>query len=241
MSRIQLAKDEEALENWPAAMPFHTVVLALLGAAVGAGAAVLLLPALAGSLLGPTPTAFWYLARASGLVAYGLLWASMVLGLSLTSRTARIWPGGPAAFDLHQHTSLMGLAFALFHGLILAGDRYINYSLRQLIVPFASAGYRPLWVGLGQVAFYLLAVVGLSFYARRSIGNRLWRSIHYLSFGVFALALIHGLMSGTDTAAPLASTLYWASGGSLLFLTCYRVLVQATVSSAGASRANVAS
>ncbi len=220
---------DEQLEALMPAMSFGTLLLMLLAVAAGAFAAGVALPALlpgwTASLLGSAPKAYWYLSRSSAFVAYALLWLSMALGLIITNKLARVWPGGPTAFDLHQYASLLGLAFALFHGLILTGDHYINYSLAQVLTPFASANYRPLGVGLGQIGFYLLGIVGLSFYVRRAMGHRLWRLIHYLSFVVFLLALAHGLMSGTDTAALWARNLYWASGASLVFLTIYRVLV----------------
>ncbi|MBL8096506.1 MAG: ferric reductase-like transmembrane domain-containing protein [Anaerolineales bacterium] len=217
------------LDTLPPAMAFQTLLLLLLAVVVGAIAGALVLPqwapALSETLLGPAPKAYWYLSRASAVVAYVLLWMSIILGLTLTNKMARIWPGGPVVFDLHQHTSLLGLAAALFHGLILMGDRYIAYSLTTVLTPFASVDYRPFWVGLGQIGFYLLALVGLSFYARKWMGPRLWRVVHYLSFGVFALALLHGIMAGTDTAAPAVAFMYWASGGSVVFLTLQRVLV----------------
>ena len=125
---------------------------------------------------------------------------------------------------MENYSSLLGLGFALFHALILMGDHYINYSLGQVLLPFASAGYRPLWVGLGQIGWYALVVVSLTFYIRRKIGHRLWRLIHFLSYAMFALALIHGLMSGTDSSAVWARGMYWASAASLLFLTVYRLL-----------------
>jgi predicted ferric reductase len=220
-----VANDLDALQ----AMPFHTLVLTLIAVGVGVFAAVVVLPTwlpgLSRSLLGAEPKAYWYLARSSAFVAYGLLWLSMVFGLLMTSRTARAWPGGPAAFDLHQHASLLGLAFALFHGLILLGDHYIQADLRQVLVPFAYNGYSPLWVGLGQVGIYMMALVGLSFYLKGQIGRETWRAIHFMSFAMFILALIHGIKSGSDSGLPLIQGLYWFSGGSVLFLTVYRVLV----------------
>jgi predicted ferric reductase len=224
-AKIPTSDEYDAL---PPAMAFHTLAIMLLAVVVGAIAAVVVLPAwlpgLSSSLAGSQPKAYWYLSRASAFVAYALLWLSMAMGLIITNKLARVWPGGPTAFDLHQHASLLGLAFALFHGLILLGDRYANYTVSQLLVPFASSNYRPVWVGLGQIGFYLLAGVGLSFYVRRRIGQRRWRMIHYLSFAVFALALVHGLSSGTDSALPWVRSIYWVSAGSLLFLTFYRVL-----------------
>lgn len=218
----------ERLESLPA-MPFHTLLLTLIAVGVGVFAAVVALPTwlpgLSASLLGAEPKAYWYLSRSSALVAYGLLWLSMVFGLLMTNRISRAWPGGPAAFDLHQHASLLGLAFALFHGLILMGDRYIQADLRQILVPFAYEGYNPLWVGLGQLGVYLMALVGLSFYVKGMIGRTAWRLIHFTSFAMFALALAHGVWSGSDSGLPWVRGFYWLSGGSVLFLTAYRILV----------------
>jgi predicted ferric reductase len=217
------------LDNMPSAMEPSTLLLLLLSVVFGAGAAVIVLPvwmpSLNASLFGEHAKAFWYLARSSGFVAYGLLWLSMMLGLLITNKMARLWPGGPVAFDLHQHASLLALAATLFHALILMGDSYINYTMVQLLVPFASEGYRPLWVGLGQVAFYLLAIVSLSYYVRKMIGRKVWRLLHFLTFSLFVLALVHGVTSGTDSDTFWAQALYWGSGGSVLLLTIYRVLI----------------
>lgn len=218
----------EASDELPPAMAPQALLGLLLSAVIGAFAAVVVLPTwlpgLSNSLLGPEPSAYWYLARSSAFVAYGLLWLSMLFGLLMTSKLSRAWPGGPTAFDLHQHTSLLGLAFALFHALILLGDRYVAANLAQILVPFAYQGHAPLWVGAGQLALYALAVVGLSFYLKERIGRRLWRLIHFVSFAVFALALVHGIWSGSDSGTWWARALYWLSGGSVLFLTIYRLL-----------------
>ncbi|MGQ9928592.1 MAG: hypothetical protein ACUVS4_17210 [Chloroflexaceae bacterium] len=228
-----LAKDAPATtqgadDAFPPAMALSALLSILAAAIAGALGAVFVLPswlpALSASLLGEAPHAYWYLARSSAIVAYILLWLSMVAGLLMTSKLARLWPGGPVAFDLHQHASLLGLAFALFHALILLGDRYIQADLRQILLPFAYGGHQPLWVGLGQIGLYLLALVGLSFYIKSWIGRGAWRLIHFLSFALFVLALLHGIFSGSDTVNPWIQGLYWASGGSVLFLLCYRIL-----------------
>ena len=202
------------------------VVVAIIGGALTA--AVVFprwFPALSASLLGPSPKAFWYLSRSSALIAYILVWLSMVFGLLMTNKLARLWPSGPTAFMLHQHTSLLGLGFALFHALILLGDRYIGYSIAQLVVPFASTSYQPVWVGLGQLAFYGLALVGLSFYAKSWIGRPMWRAIHFLSFALFGLALVHGVTSGSDSRELWVRALYWLTGSTVCWLTIYRAAV----------------
>jgi predicted ferric reductase len=211
------------------AISFVSFVSVLLAVAAGTLVAVWAIPAwvpsLTSSLQGNAPKAFWYLSRASAWMAYLLMWLSMVMGILLTNRMARVWPGGPTAFDLHQYASLLGLNLGLFHALVLMGDRYVNASLTQVLVPFAYTGYRPLWVGIGQLSFYALIVISLTFYVRGLIGMRAWRFIHLLSFIAFVVTLAHGLLSGTDSASLWAQGAYWATGGSVLFLTLYRVLV----------------
>lgn len=219
----------DELENLKPAFSPGTILLIFLAIIAGSVLAAVVLPAmlpgLAQSLLGTAPKAFWYLSRSSAIAAYALLWLSMIFGLIITNRMARLWPGGPTAYDLHQFTSLLGLAFALFHALILLGDHFINYNLAQILVPFASVNFKPFWVGIGQIGFYLWIIVAFSFYVRKQMGTRTWRLIHYASFLSFGMALLHGILSGTDTATTWAGNMYWISGGILLFFFIYRVLV----------------
>jgi predicted ferric reductase len=219
----------DELDSLPPAMALQSLLIMLVAVAVGAFAAAVVLPnwlpGLSNSLLGEAPKAYWYLSRMSAMAAFGLLWFSMASGLMITNKLARVWPGGPTAFDLHQYTSLLGLAFGLFHALILMGDKYINYTLAQILIPFNSVDYKPIWVGLGQIGFYLLALLALSFYVRKRIGHKTWRLIHFISFAVFVLSLLHGVFSGTDSPVDWVRTFYWTAGISLLFLTVYRILV----------------
>jgi predicted ferric reductase len=190
---------------------------------VGIGIALLI--ASIGPILFGASTAYWYLSRASAMVAFVLLWTSMALGVSITNKLSRIWPGAPTSFELHQYTSLLGWAFAIFHVLILLGDNYIGYNPVQLLLPFASTGYEQIWVGVGQIAFYLLIPITLSFYLRKRIGTRGWRTLHGLSYAFFGLSLVHGLFSGTDSGSVWTTVLYWFTALSLAGLTAYRVLV----------------
>jgi predicted ferric reductase len=204
------------------------VLLIVLAMIVGFLVAILLLPDwlpnLATSLTGGSPKVYWYLSRATAFVSLTILWISMALGLGLSNRMARVWPGAPATFAIHEYVSLLGLAFALFHALVLLGDHYINFTIAQIFMPFSTADYRPTWVGIGQIGFYVWLIVALSFYIRSSIGQKTWRVIHYLSFAMYLMGLIHGLFSGTDTTSNWAGWYYWVSGGSLLFLFIYRMI-----------------
>ena len=77
--------------------------------------------------------------------------------------------------------------------------------------------------GLGQVSLYLMALVTFTFYMRRWIGARAWRAIHFLSFVVFMLAVVHGVFSGTDSSLPWAYWMYVGTSASVLAMTIYRI------------------
>src|SRR5512140_236909 len=143
-TRISRKTELDSLEPM---IPLETALLILASVAVGTLGGLFVLqswlPSLSTSLFGVQPKAYWDLARSSGMVAYLLMWLSVVFGLLITNRMARMWPGGMTAFDLHQFTGLLGLAFAMFHGLVLLGDQYIKYSLAQLLIPFASVNFQP--------------------------------------------------------------------------------------------------
>ena len=221
-----------AQSEYESTIGLQTFVLVLLAITAGTLAAVFILPFwmpnLTASLLGTAPKAFWYLSRGSAFVAMSLLWISMALGLGISNKMARIWPGAPAAFAIHEYVSLLGLAFAIFHALILLGDHYINFTLAQVLVPFAATSYRPFMTGMGQAGFYVWLLVALSFYVLKQIGPKTWRAIHYISFICYCGALYHGIASGTDTQLPWAQAYYWISAAGLLFLMIHRITVSVT-------------
>lgn len=223
-----MAENTQQPQEYPdTALSVQSFLFILLAMGIGAFAAVLILPAwlpyMSASIFGADVKAYWYISRGSGFVGLSLIWLSMVLGLLVTNKMARFWPGVPASFAIHEYVSLLGLAFVVLHGMILMGDQYINFNLFSVLVPFAS-NYKPFWVGLGQLGFYGFLVLSLSFYIRKQIGQKIWRSLHYLSFITYIFALVHGITSGTDTSLSWAQNYYWFSAGSLLFLTIYRIV-----------------
>lgn len=201
------------------------MLVAFLGAMAAAIFMPNWMPSLTQSVAGANPKAFWYLSRGSAFVAYSLLWLSMILGTGITNKLSVLWPGLPPTIEIHQYTSILGLAFGLFHGLILMGDHFMNFSLAQVLIPFTTSGYRPLWVGIGQVGFYTMLIVTLSFYVRKKIGPKTWRAIHFVSFLTYVSVLVHALLAGTDASAMGAQLFYMISGGLLFFMILYRILV----------------
>jgi predicted ferric reductase len=167
--------------------------------------------------------AYWYMGRASGFIAYGLLFASIALGLAVSSRVADGLLARPWVFDMHQFLSLFVLIAMLFHALILLPDPYAQFKLEELLVPFASR-YRPLAVGAGAIVLYGSVIVSGSFYLKRFIGQQGWRSLHYATFALFVGATAHGVFAGSDSRQEWAQLTYLAAGLLVLFLTFFRIL-----------------
>lgn len=201
------------------------LLLMLLAVAAGTLAAAFVLPmwmpGLASSLLGDQPKAYWYLARASGFVAFIVIWLSLALGLIITNKMARLWNGGPTAVELHQFTTWLAVGLTVFHALILIGDQYIKSTPLQVMTPFGYVNYKPEWVGVGQIGFYLTVVVAASFYFRKRLGYRTWRLLHYMSFVVYLMVTVHAVFAGTDSNTLLL--VYLALGMGVYLLTMHRI------------------
>ena len=100
---------------------------------------------------------------------------------------------------IHEQTALAGIVAIAVHGITLLGDPWLHPGIAGVTVPF-TMGFRPLWTGLGVLAGYLAALLGLSFYARRRIGARLWRKAHRATVLVYVLGLVHAFGAGSDAS-----------------------------------------
>jgi methionine sulfoxide reductase heme-binding subunit len=168
---------------------------------------------------------FWILARSSGLTAYVLLTLSMLAGLVVKSRPLGARVKAAAATDTHRFLTLLALGAVSAHGIALMLDSTVRLQLPALLVPGLSP-YRPVATALGVLAAELAAVIVLSFPLRKRIGARLWRRLHWATYGVFAAATVHGLAAGTDTSRPWVFSLYLASVSAVVFATAWRFLTR---------------
>jgi predicted ferric reductase len=169
--------------------------------------------------------AWWYVTRAAGLTSYILLWLSMVWGMAISTKILTPTIEGSYSYDFHEFLSLLGLGFVLLHVVVLALDKYLPFSLLQMLIPFISS-YRPLWVGLGIIGFYIFLLVTVTFYMRQAIGSQAFRSIHALSLLGYLGATLHGLFAGTDSALPITKVIYIGSFLVVVFLTVYWLVMK---------------
>jgi sulfoxide reductase heme-binding subunit YedZ len=143
------------------------------------------------------PHLFWITSRAAGGAALLLASASVALGLMMSSKLKSTSKRDLRA--IHEALSLTTLAMVALHGAALLGDSYLHPGLTGIAVPFVSA-YRPLWTGLGIIAGYGLAVLGLTYYLRDRIGIARWRRLHRLTAVFWLLAIGHTIEAGSDAA-----------------------------------------
>lgn len=177
-------------------------------------------------MTGPAPAEYgWWLAsRAAGVVALVCITLAVGLGLALGGKVASSKPGLPRILlKIHEHAALAGLVAIAVHGITLMGDAWLKAGVVDIAVPFAS-DVKPFWVGLGTTGGWLAAALGLSFYARKRIGVKLWRKLHRATIVVYLLSVAHTLGAGTDAGEPWMQAFLLATGAPILFLFTMRVL-----------------
>jgi hypothetical protein len=169
------------------------------------------------------PQVAWYAARSSGLVAWALVTAGILWGLALSTRLVRR-RGVPAwLLDLHRFLGTLSLVFVAVHLVALWADSYTAFAWSELFVPMASA-WRPGAVAWGIVGTYLLVAIQVTSWLMRRLPRRLWHTVHLSSFGLFAVATVHGFQAGADRQTLVVEWLALTGGTLVVFLGVFRVL-----------------
>lgn len=171
----------------------------------------------------PLDYGWWLASRAAGVTAFLLVACSVALGLAMATKVLRGKIKPATLARLHEHLALAGLVTIAVHAITLLGDRWLRPGAGGLLVPFTMS-YRPAFTGLGIVAAYAAATLGLSFYARRRIGARRWRSLHRLTLLVYVLCVAHTLGAGTDASTLWLRGVLIVTGAPILFLALLRWL-----------------
>jgi methionine sulfoxide reductase heme-binding subunit len=164
----------------------------------------------------------WYVARASGLVAWALLAGAVVWGLLLSSKVMRRRVKNSWLLDLHRWLAGLALVFTVVHVVAIMGDTYVHFGLASVLIPFATH-WHPVAVAWGVASIYLLAAVELTSLLRRHLNHRLWRRVHFLSFPLFVSSTIHGVSAGTDGRTPMAIITVALAVGAVAAITAVRI------------------
>jgi sulfoxide reductase heme-binding subunit YedZ len=131
---------------------------------------------------------------------------SLVLGIIARSGRAVPWLGRFGTSDLHRTAALTGTGLVLAHVATLSLDPYAQLRLVDVVFPFLGA-YRPLWLGLGTLALDLLAVITVVSLLRHRVGPRVFKAVHWATYALWPVALMHALGNGTDAGTGWFRTL----------------------------------
>jgi DMSO/TMAO reductase YedYZ heme-binding membrane subunit len=143
----------------------------------------------------------WFTARGAGLSAMLVLSLAVSFGAFGSQRIKSVSTRVVVQY-LHRTAAMLGLLLILVHVSTLILDSKSNITLAGALVPFA-ARYRPNSVALGSIAMYAFVFVAAIGSARGRMassrrGAASWRALHALSYPVWAIAVAHGLLAGTD-------------------------------------------
>jgi len=146
-------------------------------------------------LTDPTPHLFWITSRAAGFAA--LILASLAVSVGLLMSTKLLKGKVLELRATHEILSLTTIVAIVVHAVSLLGDKYLHPSVADIAIPFASS-YKSLWMSIGIVGGWSMILLGLSYYARRSIGAVRWRKLHRFTALAWLAGLVHSLGMGTD-------------------------------------------
>lgn len=171
------------------------------------------------------PQVWWYLARASGIVAWLMLTASVLWGVMLASDA--IPARGRRVRRLGMHRWLAGLTLVFIAGHLgaLLADRAAHMRLVELAVPYVGS-WRPTAIALGVIALWLVVAVEVTALLARKLSRRWWRDIHIAGYGAFWAVTIHGALAGSDATRPLYQITALAAVAVSAFAVSYRVLAR---------------
>jgi len=127
--------------------------------------------------------------------------------------------------------ALFSVAFLVLHVVTAILDPYVAIGWWATVLPFASH-YRAAALGLGALAVDLGGAVVLSSLARRHLGYRLWRAVHWLAYLMWPLALVHSLTAGGDMGLWWVAALVWGSAGAVATAVGARVFAKVCNASA---------
>lgn len=189
-------------------------------------------PSVGNLLIARTKTSWpWYLTRTSGLIAAVSLFILIFSGIGLVTGYTFRFLEPLTAWATHRALGIIFAISLLIHGTSLLFDKYVPFSISQVLFPFLSNykvvsiwGHRigSLYVALGIIAGYLLLALVLSTYFWIDKKPKNWKMVHFLAYLIVIFVFIHGLYVGTDLSHGTLRTLWIIMGGLIGISIIYR-------------------
>lgn len=141
------------------------------------------------------------IARIIGLLGLALLIVSSCGGVLLASKTAqklKMLKG--KTFTYHRTVSIVGACLFFLHPIpLLLAHHTTGMRWWNVFVPF-TAPKQGILIAWGIIAAYTLVVVTVSSIYIKKMPRRQWRILHYGSYVVLGLGLIHALTISNEFA-----------------------------------------
>ena len=170
---------------------------------------------------------WWYMVRSSGVVAWGLSFTAILVGILMSGRVRKGQIGRPWLLDLHRFLSSLTAFFIAVHLFSLWADDFVDYGLTELFVPF-QAPIRNTATAWGIGAFWIFVVVEATSLVRDRLPKRVWHGIHLLSYATFVMGTQHAVTAGTDLDNRLLRGLGWTAVAIVVAATVFRILQAGT-------------
>ena len=174
------------------------------------------------------PQIWWYIARASGIIAWLFITASVLWGIMLSTKLFPAHRRPAWLLDLHRGLGALSVLFVATHVAALIADNWIHFDVIDIVVPFASE-WKPWQVALGVFAMWGLVIVEVTSLAMKRLPKKVWRGVHFTSYLTFLLTSLHGTFAGTDAT----NTLYFATTvvttAALVAAVLYRIITRPVV------------
>lgn len=167
------------------------------------------------------PHIWWYVTRASAMIAWVLMTLSLVWGILLSTRIFRNSDNPGWLQDLHKYLGGASIVMVVLHMVTLMLDGWLKLSVSEVLVPFASH-YRSVPVAIGILAFYLLIAVQSTSLLMARLPRKAWKAIHYSSYVSLAFVAFHAGLSGTD----VGTRWYGAVSMALIVISLTAVLIR---------------
>jgi sulfoxide reductase heme-binding subunit YedZ len=142
----------------------------------------------------------------AGLTAITLLTLNVLIGLLLSTKynPVRRWPHRHVnTVKIHNWTGYVALTAALLHPTLILFSSTERFRAIDLAYPM-NAPKQPGINTFGAAALYILLFTVVTSYFRFGIGRRWWKPMHLLTYAMFPLYAIHGILTDpTLKGAPL--------------------------------------
>jgi predicted ferric reductase len=132
-----------------------------------------------------------------GLAAIYLLSINVLLGLLMGARynPYKRWPHRRInLLKWHNWTGYVALGLALAHPIPLLFLDKPKFMLGDILLP-TSSPQQPVINTLGALALYLLVFTVITSIFRAEIGRHRWVPLHYLTYALAVLLIIHGALT----------------------------------------------